>query len=393
MKVIVFNTENTTINLDAETQMIKYGYLIADKLCIAGQLAYNIMFEEEHKKFSIIKKVQILYDIVLCDDSELEDKEVQLKTLQKLIVITKEFSKRKNTSKELLIKYNTLRRKTSDWFDTYRINNIKNQLGIGLLVLSALSKDKKIETSLLNISVGSYTHSKHESESNAKLILELLFPTNQASEETILMLPYEFSLPTDSDTVEEKGEPTEGNEAILEFSNLIGVLEIPEVKYLTALQLKALNGELSEDFGILSVKFEDWIRRCKKETDLQNILTDFESNVGQHFETMQNVINHNQTLTDIKNNPRINSFKNQIYIGILDFEMLWDFYERYKVVNKETLGYLKMRTINNTMYPKYFPVLHILPEIVFPDIVDNLHQELNEDGTEKPPIKKYLNID
>ena len=387
MKVVVFNTENTIINLDAETQMIKYGYLLADKLCIAGQLAYNIMFEEEHKNFSIIKKAQILYDGYLCEI--VEEKEVHLKILQKLITIAKEFPKRKNPTKELSLLYNTLRRQTSNWFDSYRINNIENQRSIGLLVLSALSKEKKIETSLLNISVGSYTHSKHESESNAKLILELLFPINLESEVTILMLPFEFCLPIDSDAEEE----TEENDAIEEPKKLIGVLEIPEVKYLTALQLKALNAELREGFEILNAKLEDWIRRCKKGTDLQSLVTDFESNVNQHFETMQDVINQNQTLTDIKNNPRFNSLKNQILIGICDLETLWDFYELYKVVNKETLGYLRKRTINNKMYPKYFPVLHILPEVVFPEIVENLHQKLNEDGTAKAPIKKYLNID
>ena len=395
MKALVFNTEYSVINFDSETQMMKCGYLMADKICIAGQLGAHLLFEEEHKNFGILRKVQFLYDSILPETNQTEDKDAYLKSLLKFMKIAKEYPRIKNPNQDLTFAYNNSRRLYSDWFDNYRDNILALQKKVGFSELSALSKETKIETKLLNMSLGRYSHSKHEAESNAKLILEFLFPTNKSNEPFILMLPLEFT-----SFLEMLQEEDEKNKSLKEekdeddsFQCLLQVLKIPDFRNLTALQLKVLNTELSEPFKTLNNKLEAWTLFCKKSENSVEIFDNFNVNVLEYFTDMQGVIDNNQTLNNLKNNPSFNSFENNFCVGICPVDMLLMFYEIYWVVDPLTLSYLKKRTKNNNSYPEYFPILHIYPELIVAEIEKNTNQEEKDDDIENKPKKKYLRID
>ena len=395
MKVIVFNTENSIINLDAETQMIKYGYLMSDSICIAGQLGANLLFKEEHKNYGIVRKAQFLYDGILSESNQTEGKEEWLKPLLDFIKSAKDFPQIKNPPNDLLLSYNNYRRVFSDWFDANRDIIIEAHHKVGITVMSALLNERKIETKLMNFSMGRYTHSKHEAESNAKLILDFLFPLNKPNEPSILMLPFELSMHVDFTTSKIKEETFENDiiENTDDNNRLISVLTFPELKNLTALQLKALNAELSEPFSVINEKLDVWIGNCKKGKNLTELVKDFEKKVYPLFEQMQKTIDNNLTFLNIKNNPSHTSFKNKILIGIFNFELLWDFYDMFKVLKPETMSFLRKRTTNNKMYPKYFPILHIVPQLVNPENADKIIEleRLNDLGN--IPSKKYLTID
>jgi len=398
MKAIVFNTENSVINFDTETQMIKCGYLMADKLCIAGQLGGYLLFEEEHKDFGIIRKAQFIYDLLSPESNFTEDKEVWQKSILEFLNIAKEFPRIKHPTHELVLAYNNSRRVFSDWFDNVRDNILEIQKKSGFSDLTILSNESKIETKLLNISMGRYAHSKHEAESNAKLILELLIPTKHSAEPTILMLPIEFNAMLEMIQEEDETNSLDTNKNAEKddddtFECLLPVLKIPDIRNLTALQLKALNSELSEPFKNLNIKLESWILFCKKNNSSIEIFDNFKANVLDNFTNMQGLIDRNQTLTNLKNNPNFNYFENNYCIGICPVDMLWIFYELYRVVDPMTLSYLKKRSENNKSYPEYLPILHIYSELIGGETEKNTNQESKDDTIKTKPQKKYLRID
>ena len=375
---------------------------MADKLCIAGQLGANLLFEEEHKDFGIVRKVQFLYDGLLPESNQNDDKESLQEFLLKFKEIAKEFPQIKNPTSELALAYNNSRRTLADWFDRFRDNILAAQKQSGFLALSALSNENKIETQLLNISMGRYTYSKHEAETNAKMILELLFPMNKSSEPVLFMLPLEFSSLIKMLQEEEKNKKSLNNkneEDIIEevedgtFECLMPVLKMPDIKNLTALQLKALCTELSEPFGKINAKLEEWILFCKKANSPLELFDHFRKNVYDYFVSMQDIINNNKTLTDIKNNSVFNAFENIYYVGICPVNLLWIYFELYRIVDVETLSYLKKRYANNKSYPKLLPIIHISPELVGgEEAVKTIQKEKGDDLGNKP-IKKYLKID
>ncbi len=401
MKIIVFNTENSVINFDSETQMVKCGYLMADTICIAGQLGAHLLFEEEYKNFGILRKVQFLYDILLPETNHAEDKEVYLKSLLEFMKIAKDYPKIRNPTQDLSFAYNNSRRLYSDWFDGYRENILNLQKKVGFSELSALSKEPNIETKLLNMSLGRYTHSKHEAESNAKLILELLFPTNKSNKPSILMLPLEFTsfleMLAEEDKkdkpIDELKENNDDEDDDDSFLCLLQVLKIPDFRILSALQVKALKVELSEPFKNINNKLEAWTLFCKKSDNSVEIFDNFNENVLEYFTDMQNIIDHNQTLNDLKNNPSFNFFENNFCVGICPIDLLLMFYEVYWVVDPLTLSYLRKRTKNNNSYPEYFPILHIYPELNGGVKDEDKSEEIIEDIMENKPKKKYLRID
>ena len=397
MKAIVFNTGNSIINTDSETQMIKCGYLMADSICIAGQLGANLLFEEEHQYFGIVRKVQFLYDGLLPESVQNDDKEAFLEALLQFMTIAKEFPQMKNPTSELALAYNNSRRVFSEWFDSSKNDLLVELKKSGFLALSSLASENKVETKLLNISMGRYSHSKHEAESNAKMILELIFPNNKVSEPLMFMLPIEFTTliemlqeEENDKTLNEEDDEYEEDDT---FECLVHVLTLPEIKDLTGLQLKALNTDLSEHFKNINIKLEAWIQYCKKSNNTEEIFDHFKSNVFHHFASMQEIIDKNQTLIDIKNNPSFNATENNYYIGICPVDLLWIYFEIYRIVDKETLAFLKKRYANNKSYPEFLPVLHVCPELVGAANLEKIKQKEGGDELEKNHRKMYLNID
>ena len=401
MKAIVFSAETTTTNVDFETQMVKYGFLMADSLCIAGQLGANMLFEKEYKGYSLLKKVQFLYDGLLEQPLETENRELNLELMTNFIAITKKHQKQKNLTPSQLTIYNNSRMEFCDWFDMYSDNIIAFQKKFGLSDLLSMAETKEIETKLTNMSLGGYTHSNHESESNAKMILELFFSGNATKEPTILMLPSEFTCLSDSFREEmkkkERGENVENEEEDKTDTSrpklLKHVLTMPEIKHLTVLELKALTVQLSEPFRILNTHLEKWILFCKTTNDLIELNDYFIANLLEPFRVMQDVLDKNEILAGLKNNPGISLIENHFYVGVYYVEGIWMMYQYYKVVHQATIYYLQKRTLNNKMYPTFLPIINIIPQILKSRMGEALKEIEAATILEGNNTKKFIAVD
>jgi len=110
------------------------------------------------------------------------------------------------------------------------------------------------------------------------------------------------------------------------------------------------------------------------------------------FKIMQEAIDRNQILIDIRNSPDFTLIDNKIYFGLYPIEGLWMIYDEIKIVNTETVYYLNKRTKNNNKYPKYIPIINIIPSL----IESNKTNELNKNGEEhlgENRIKKFISVD
>ena len=394
MNAIIFNGRKNIIPSEFEIQLLKYGYLLSDKICIAGQLAASVMFEKEHQKFNQSKKFQFLQDALASMSDDTENKEINIKTLEGFIERAKKYSIIRHPTPIETSNYNTSRIAFTNWIDPYIKEILVFQKKFGMTTIAELSDEKKIELKLMNISLGAYTYAKHEPQLNAKQILELIFPSIQSNESTILLLPYQFNI-----RVDEKRNPTtvveevENEENYQVYDNLINhVLTMPDIVSLSALQLKALNIELSQAFSILNTKIDEWIRICKTSNDLVNLNNIFLDNLIEPFRIMQEAIDRNQILIDIRNSPDFTLIDNKIYFGLYPIEGLWMIYDEIKIVNTETVYYLNKRTKNNNKYPKYIPIINIIPSL----IESNKTNELNKNGEEhlgENRIKKFISVD
>ncbi len=395
LKVVVFSSRKNIIQSEFEIQVLKFGYLLSDKICIAGQLAASLLFEREHQKFNQFKKFQFLHDSIITLSDDTENKELNLKTLEDFIETAKKFSTLRHPTAIQSSSFNTSKIAFNRWIDPY-IKEIRIfQKKFGMTAIAELSDEKKIELKLLNISLGAYTYAKHESELNAKQILELIFPSKQSNESSILLIPFQFSI-----SVEATRNPSSDNEEVAnvknyqDFDNLINhVFTMPDLVSMSAIQLKALNIELSQDFSLLNTKIDEWIRVCKTSNDLIKLNNYFLDNLIEPFTIMQEAIDRNQIIKDIRNSPDSTLIDNKIYFGLYPIEGLWNLYDQIKIVSTETVNYLKKRTMNNNKYPKYIPIINIIPTLIETSNTIVLNQNEEEEHLGKNHTKKFISID
>ena len=395
MKAVIFSGRKNVLQSEIVVELLKFGYLISDKICIAGQIAASLLFEKEHHKFSQFKLFQFLHDSLVNMSDDTENKEINIKTLERFIEIAKKYSTLRHPTAIESSNYNTSRIAFTNWIDPYIKEILVFQEKFGMTAISELSDEKKIELKLMNISLGAYTYAKHESELNAKQILALIFPSIQSNESSILLLPYSFTIRVEDirnpTTVAEEVENVENYQ---EFENMINhVLTMPDIVSLSAPQLKALNIELSQAFSLLNTKIDEWIRICKTSNDLVNLNNNFLFNLIEPFKIMQEAIDRNEILIDIRNSSDFTLIENKIYFGLYPIEGLWMLYDQIKVVNTETIYYLKKRTKNNNKYPKYIPIINVVPSPMESSRTNELNQNGEEEDLGENRLKKFISVD
>ena len=192
MKAIIFSSRKNVLQTEFEIELIKYGFLLSNTVCIAGQLAASLLFEKESPKFSILKKIKLLRDTLRYVSDDTENKETNLKSLNEFIDRTNTYHTLKHPTTLQSTIYNTSKIAYLNWYNDYLKEIYAYQITNGMTNIAALWDEKKIELKLTNISLGEYTYAKHEPEMNAKQILELLFSSNKSNEPSILLLPYQF---------------------------------------------------------------------------------------------------------------------------------------------------------------------------------------------------------
>ena len=168
---------------------------------------------------------------------------------------------------------------------------------------------------------------------------------------------------------------------------------MPDLISLTAIQLQVLNKELSEPFSILNTKIDEWIRFCKTNDNLTVLDKFFIKNMFEHFEIMQEVIDNNQIVKDIRTYNDFQKSENHIYFGVYPTEGLWEIYEQTELVSPETITYLKKRTKNNKLYSKYIPMMNIVPDTIESSetIITDLIEE--NGNIEVSRTRKFISLD
>ena len=387
MKAVIFDTNTSTLKLDREIQLLRLSYLFADSLCAGGQVASNISFVKDYRKFSLNKKLQ--YILLQISDQDYPEKEKYVAEVEKFIGLSKKAQGLKRMTRETIVAINKSTALYTNWFDDMAVEIIEQSQKLGIVDMYSWVADKVLGFAIQGLSACEERRPK-EVAKNAKELLELLFPTN-TEESSILVFPVDL-IENNYLTPEEREDLVEKEGVLLKGVNIYNCIDIPAIAALTALELKALRSELNESFKEFRGKVDKWIQYCRQNDEINSQIKNLKEEVLPCSSSLQEVIKNNQLL-NIDDSVKLDTLDFIVFIGIAPVESIWRYYQEFKVLDKETMDIMRETIALGRSYPKYLPVICIVPSYRHLEKLEEMEQKEKTERLDMTRKKKSLFVD
>ncbi len=387
MKAIIFDTDTSKLNLNREIQLLKLSYLFADSLIAGGQVAANIMFEKEQKKYSFKKK--LLFILSQISNRENEDAKKQTAQLLDFIALDKKVQKLKHIPNQVFV---SLKRSSGiyiNWFSGMAIELAESHQKLGISAMYSWFEDKVLEFSVSGLCVGEERRKK-DTEKNVTELLALLFQSN--SNDSILVFPSDlignnYLTPSEKeDLVEKEGMPLKG-------VNIYDCFKVQSIASLTSLELKALRGQLNESFIEFRRKVEDWILYCKQNDEINSQVKRLKEDVLPCTIAIDEILQKNQMLNCFENNAKLDTLDFMVYLGIAPVKSILKYYEEFKVLDIDMLTLMRATIAQSNDYPKFLPIVCILSDYRFLEKMEELMEIEKLENLDPTRKKKSILVD
>ena len=378
MKAIVFTTPTSRVQAQLDIFPIKGCYLLADRVMLSGQIAADLTFEKEYRHFKMDKMKRYIQNGL--NVSTVDDKEPSKQLLETIIHGLKQMNAIKRTSQQVIVEIKkqekSLRTFLNEFMEIYSGDLSKS----GMNEISFLADEDIIQTSLIEISSGeSLDIEGINADKKAEKILELLFPSDETKEPQILALTTMFMC---NDYLFE-GEPILPRDESLYYEvdsfYHLGI-KIPCIDRLTALELKVLRDQLKKEGNLFRQNMDDWIRFCSANNDYEKQITILKEDLIGIMDKFQEAINTNQIIIDINQQSFINTKDYHVYVGVAPLKFIWKYYERFNILDEETISILRSSTLNNPKYPQTIPYMSFLTSYRNEEEMKSQELDREEDG-------------
>ncbi len=388
MKAVIFDSDKSTLQLVREIQLLKICYLICDEVCAGGQVASNLTFEEDYKKYSLNQKLHFMINQLSAQ--KYNDTEKYIGLVNDFIGILKKSKKIKRITKESMVSISKTAKLYTNWFNDIAIAILEEFQKLGILDMRHWK-----EEGVLTCAVEDYylpePKFKNDKIKNAKELLELIFPSNTATS-SIMVFPNDlianaYLTPEQKlDLVEKEGIPLKG-------VNIYNCIKIPSIASLTSLELKALRGQLNEFFVQFRLLMDNWIQYCKLNDEINIQVKTLKEEVLSKLTTLQTDIDQNIMLNSFVNNTKIDTSDLEIYIGIAPVESIWKYYEEFKVLDTETLNMMRDIINLNKPYTNFLPIICVTTSYRNLEQMEELIEQDRIASLDQNRTKKHLSID
>ena len=378
MKAIVFTTPTSRVQALLDIFPIKGCYLLADRVMLSGQIAADLSFEKEYRQFKMDKMKRYIQNGL--NVSSVEDKEPSKQYLETIILGLKQMNAIKHPTQQVIVEIKkqekSLRTFLNEFMEIYSGDLSKS----GMNEISYLADRDTIQTSLIEMSSGeSLDIEGINAAKKAESVLELLFPSDETEEPQILALSTMFMC---NDYLFE-GEPILPRDENLfyEVDSFYHLgIKIPCIDRLTALELKVLRNQLREDGNLFRLEMDEWIQFCRVNKDYEKQIAILKDEIIGNMDTFQKAIDMNQMIIDINQQSFIDTKDYHVYVGVAPLKFFWKYYERFNILDEETISILRTTTLNNHKYPQTIPYMSFLTSYRNEEEMKRQELDREEDG-------------
>lgn len=287
MRAIIYNEKITDIAPENDVMAIKLSYLVANTICVSGELAGSITYNKVvksltlHQKLAVIASIARLYEDIASPD----DEEIVTFDLYKFCEEVRLLDKKKHTNRDAFLEFKKIEKAFLNMFLNLTASDLKTLSAQGYLDLASLVDYKILNTDLAEISIIAGSWIKTTNEQLADRLLNLLCGNSKEEEPRLLFLQegvlknknnedYQFVTERARKQIDEKTKPSSSTEVEpvedkVDEDNptFLRLLKIPYLGNVSASELKAIRSQLKEPIAALNKVLNSFITEVIASTE------------------------------------------------------------------------------------------------------------------------------
>ena len=287
MRAIIYNEKITDIAPENDVMAIKLSYLVANTICVSGELAGSITYNKVvksltlHQKLAVIASIARLYEDIASPD----DEEIVTFDLYKFCEEVRLLDKKKHTNRDAFLEFKKIEKAFLNMFLNLTASDLKTLSAQGYIDLASLVDYKILNTDLAEISIIAGSWIKTTNEQLADRLLNLLCGNSKEDEPRLLFLQegvlknknnedYQFVTERARKQIDEKTKPSSSTEVEpvedkVDEDNptFLRLLKIPYLGNVSASELKAIRSQLKEPIAALNKVLNSFITEVIASTE------------------------------------------------------------------------------------------------------------------------------
>ena len=376
MRVIVFNSSVSRIDLKAESIALRAALLLADDAVTAGQGVTIIDFNNFYtpkKFFQKAAMIEIYYEKKEDDKAE---------GIREIIATYKVIQKIKHKPGQLIARIKKLENSIDALFNDIKREYYEGFEKNGLPQLNPLMDEDYFNAYWID------SHNPETEKENQIAASTLLLNRMKDAEKgpVIFLLTPEFFF---SEFYSEEIIKTSKDKRWYQPEKIYfeRCLALPNINLLSAPEIKKIRAELQPSAQPFCRLMDEWIGMPRNDEDTFETKPFLKKKILSAAAALQKNIDSNELLNHYKN-LQDNQAVMELIAGEIPVSMLWEFFKHYSVINEETNAVLLKEKEKAPSFPKRFPVLLVrLPGNSEAPATQKKEME------DVAPVKKSISID
>ncbi len=375
MKLIVFNFNNSKLDLKMEAFTLKAGYLLGDEVYTAGSTGYDMYAKKYLSDLPVSREISLLESRYQSDPETLE-----------IILDIKRSMKASGKVKYKEPDFLAAQKKTERAVHNFWMIALDEYEAVMKSFGFAELKELSEEGVLGYYPVEAEPEITYPGKMRASDLLQRLLPDIQEDEEPeIFFLGPEFF----SDDYARPEIFTAQDAPVTDVSNMYlnTCFTLPNISILSAAELQTVRRQLQEAGTAFRSNTDEWIDMCYFNDDVAGRAAFFNNEVLPAAATLQQSINSNDLLKFCSRMQK-DAVKMNVRMGEIPVWQLWEYYKHYDVIKDETWSKLQNLKDGDSFNGQRWPVMMLgLPEEL------NYCRREDTPAVETARSRKYLLID
>ena len=388
---VVFSTVLSVVPRIADSYTIKAAYILSDRVLALGVSGCLLEMKEEVKKYTLKHKIEKLEKVLLDAKNE-----IGYNYVLDVKHAMKQFSQLKHPVKGQIVANANMEKNLLTYYEEVYSNNNTFYHSVGFGDMEKLLEKDILDSHLLEMSVKPVPEDNSPNLTLAASLTKLLYQAGNPKDTLIPFVTMEF-LEDYNELMPEvtcREDFTEEQQAQIDSTvKLWDCVKLANLDRLSALELKALRGQLMKEGTIFRRVVNDYIR-MNSENNATTAELDlyFDGIFSQEAEKLQVILDGSDIMQFNKSARLKNSLEFELTIGEASLEYWIKYFEKFSIVDMPTLDFVKEEIKQHKDYPRFIPFICVSKFYTNIDEVEMLmEKEIQE--AELPRLKKFIPVD